>query len=116
MKKILLTAILFTAVALTAKAQDTLRSTSEYRDHLHKQATLCDEVYNVKILNDTVTYIYMGGINANAKFTIAVKGNKIQLDWANLKHKHLCVTGTLELYKNTIQVIAAQPKQITVDK
>lgn len=116
MKKTLLAILLFICLSITARAQDTLRSPAEYQGHLYKVATLCDIVYNVKILSDTVTYLYMGGINAKAKFTIAVKGNKLQLDWANLKHKHLCVTGVLQLYKNTIQIIASEPKQITVDK
>jgi hypothetical protein len=116
MKKILLVLVLSGGLALAAKAQDTLQTPSQYRDHLYKEVTLCDIVYQVKILNDTVTYLYMGGNIPHEKFTIAIKGNKLQLDWANLKRKHLCVTGVLQLYKGTIQIIAAQPKQITVDK
>jgi len=116
MKRLLPALIFVTCFGLGAKAQDTLRSPAQYPDHLYKEATLCDVVYNVKILSDTVTYLYMGGINAKAKFTIAVKGNKLQLDWANLKHKHLCVTGVLQQYKGTIQIIASKPNQITVDK
>lgn len=116
MKKSVLVFVLSGGLIFTAKAQDTLHIPSEYRHHLYKEATLCDIVYQVKILSDTVTYLYMGGNVPNEKFTIAIKGNKLQLDWANLKRKHLCVTGVLQLYKGTIQIIAAQPKQITVNK
>lgn len=116
MKKLLPVFALLGSLTLTAKAQDTLRAPTQYRNHLYKEVTLCDIVYQVKIISDTVTYLYMGGNVPHEKFTIAIKGNKLQLDWANIKHKHLCVTGVLQLYKGTIQIIAAQPKQITVDK
>lgn len=116
MKTILLAFILLAGINITAKAQDTLHNAAEYRGHLYKVATLCDVVAQIKILSDTVTYLYMGGNVPHQKFTIAVKGNKLQLDWANLKNKHLCVTGTIVLYKNTVQVIASEPSQIKVDQ
>jgi hypothetical protein len=116
MKKTLIALILLTGAGIKTKAQDTLHTPSGFRDHLYKEATLCDMVYQIKILSDTVTYLYMGGNVPHQKFTIAVKGNKLQLDWANLKHKHLCVTGVLQLYKNAYQIIASEPKQIKVDK
>ncbi|MFD2874024.1 hypothetical protein ACFS5N_16195 [Mucilaginibacter ximonensis] len=116
MKKTLLAFTLLVSFAITAKAQDTLRNPADYRTHLSKVATLCDVVYQVKVISDTVTYLYMGGNVPHQKFTIAVKGNKLQLDWANLKNKHLCVTGTVVMYKNTIQVIAFEPGHIKVDQ
>jgi hypothetical protein len=116
MKKLLLSFIISASLAVTAKAQEKPLTENEYRDHLDKVATLCDVVYEVKIISDTVSYLYMGGNHTNAKFTIAIKGNKLQLDWANIKRKHLCVTGVLQLYKDTIQIIASQPNQISVSK
>jgi DNA/RNA endonuclease YhcR with UshA esterase domain len=116
MKNSLLLVILIAGLAATTKAQEKPLAPGEYRDHINKVATLCDVVYEVKIISDTVTNLYMGGNHTNAKFTIAIKGNKLQLDWANIKGKHLCVTGVLQLYKNTIQIIAAQPNQINVSK
>ena len=116
MKYLILILILTTGFAVSTRAQEKPLPQSEYRSHIDKTATLCDIVYEVKIISDTVTNLYMGGNHTNAKFTIAIKGNKIQLDLANIKGKQLCVTGVLQLYKNTIQVIAAQPNQITITK
>lgn len=116
MKNLLLVFILKTGLALTTKAQDKPLTQAEYKDHMGKVATLCDTVYSVKIFSDTLTLLNMGGNYPNQKFTIAIKGNKLQLDWVNLKRKHLCVTGLLELYKNTLQIIASEPNQITVSK
>jgi DNA/RNA endonuclease YhcR with UshA esterase domain len=116
MKNLLLVLILTTGFALNISAQEKPLPPAEYRDHINKVATLCDVVYEVKIISDTVTNLYMGGNHTNAAFTIALKGNKLQLDLANIKRKQVCVTGLLQLYKNTIQVIVAQPNEITVSK
>jgi hypothetical protein len=116
MKNMIFTALLVACFTITTKAQQKPLAPEEYRDHLNKTETLCDTVYGVKIYSDTLTILSMGGNIPNQRFTIAVKGNKIQLDWANLKRKHLCVTGVIELYKNTIQIIAAQTNQIVVSK
>jgi hypothetical protein len=116
MKNLLLALLLTTGFALTAKAQEKPLAPSEYKANIGKIVTLCDTVYTVRIFSDTLTLLNMGGAYPNQKFTIAVKGNKLQLDWVNLKKKHLCVTGTLELFKNTLQIVAAQPNQITVTK
>jgi hypothetical protein len=116
MKNLLLLFILIVGLATSTKAQEKPLAPGEYRDHIDKVATLCDVVYEVKIINDTVTNLYMGGDHTNAKFIIAVRGNKLQLDWANIKRKHVCVTAAVLLYKNTIQIIASQPNQVTVSK
>jgi hypothetical protein len=116
MKNLLLALIFTTGLALTAKAQEKPLAPSEYKANIGKLVTLCDTVYTVRIFSDTLTLLNMGGAFPNQKFTIAIKGNKLQMDWVNLKKKHLCVTGTLELFKNTLQIVAAQPNQITVSK
>ncbi|MBC7398810.1 MAG: hypothetical protein H7289_02605 [Mucilaginibacter sp.] len=116
MKNFLSAFILLTGFALSTKAQQKPLLPSDYKDHIDKVATLCDVVYEVKIISDTVTNLYMGGNHTNAKFTIAIKGNKLQLDWTNLKRKRICVTGVLQLYKNTIQVIASEPNQVSITK
>jgi len=71
-------------------------------------------VTSIKIFNDTLTLINMGANYPNQKYTIAVKGNKITLDWANLKGKTVCVTGVYELHKNRPEIVVAQPNQIDV--
>jgi hypothetical protein len=116
MKNLLLLPLVIAGFTYTAKAQEKPLAPDEYRNHIGKTETLCDTVYSIKIYSDTLTILSMGGNIPNQRFTIAVKGNKIQLDWANLKRKHLCITGTIELYKNTIRVIAAQTNQIVVSK
>lgn len=85
-----------------------------YRKHLGKTEMLCDTVKSLKIVSDTLTLLNMGGVYPHQKYTIAVRGNKINLDWINLKGKEVCVSGVFELYNNKPQVIVAEPDHIQV--
>ncbi len=115
MKRLFILAALV-CFAITSRAQQPVTYAIDFKKHLGKTATLCDTVNSLKIFSDTLTLINMGGAYPHQKFTVAVKGNRIQLDWANLKGKHLCVTGVLELYKDQLQIVALEPKQVTVDR
>nr|WP_067057742.1 hypothetical protein [Mucilaginibacter sp. L294] len=110
MKKLLTLFVFIAAFAFKASAQSF--NSQDFKDNIGKTKTLCDVVSSVKIFSDTLTLINMGGDYPNQKYTIAVKGNKITLDWANLKGKTICVTGVFELHKNRPEIVAAQPDQI----
>ena len=110
MKKILLLLIITACFAVKASAQTF--SAADFTANLGKTKTLCDKVYSFKIFNDTLTHISMGGKHPNEKYIIAIKGNKLTLDWANLKGKTMCVTGVFELRDNRPYIVAAQPGQI----
>lgn len=111
MKKILSLLIFLAAFAVKASAQTF--NADDFKNNLGKSKTLCDTVYSVKIFSDTLALINMGGNYPNQKYTIAVKGNKIVVDWANLKGKRLCVTGVFEMHKNRPEIVATEPPQIT---
>jgi hypothetical protein len=110
MKKIIILLIILTAFAFTTRAQTF--SAADFNNNLGKTGTLCDRVSSIKIYSDTLTLISMGGNHTNQKYVIAVKGNKITLDWANLKGKQMCVTGVFELRNGRPAIVAAQPNQI----
>jgi hypothetical protein len=112
MKKLLLAFIITAAFEAKASAQSF--NADDFKNNLGKTKTLCDEVSSIKIFSDTLTLINMGGAYPNQKYTIAVKGNKITLDWANLKGKRLCVTGVYEMHKGRPEIVAAQPDQIEI--
>ena len=112
MKILLIVFVLATVFTFKASAQSF--NAEEFKTNLGKTKTLCDVVSSIKIFSDTLTLINMGGNYPNQKYTIAVKGNKITLDWANLKGKTMCVTGVFELHKNRPEIVAAQPAQIEI--
>ena len=115
MKKTILTALLTVSFAGIAFAQQTF-SAADFNKKLGKTGTLCDTIYSLKIVNDTLTLLNMGGAYPNQKYTVAIIGNKINLNWGSLKGKPLCVTGVFELYMGRPEIKIAQPDRINMQK
>jgi len=113
MKNVLFILFFICGFAGAAAAQQKFSAT-DFNNKLGKTGTLCDTIYSLKIVSDTLTLLNMGGAYPNQKYTIAIKGNKITLDWANLKGKPLCVTGVFELYKGRPEIEIAEPDKINV--
>src|ERR1700759_1746821 len=107
MKKILLAFILCAGFATTASAQKKF-SVDEFSKNLGKTGTLCDTVSSVRIFSDTLTLLNMGGMYPNQKYTVAVKGNKVALDFTTLKGKPLCVTGVFLMFKNRPEIVVSE--------
>jgi hypothetical protein len=115
MKQLFTLLILLISLSYKLHAQQ-ITDTVDFKKQIGKTATLCDNVGSIKIVSDTLTLLNMGGVYPRQKFIVAIKGNRIQLDWTKLKGKHLCVTGVLDLYKGQVEIIALEPKQVVVDK
>jgi hypothetical protein len=113
MKKLLFISFFFLAISASALAQNRF-STEDFSKHLGKTGTLCDTVYSLKIFSDTLTLLNMGGVYPNQKYTVAIKGNKITLDWTTLKGKPLCVTGVFEMYKGRPEIEITDPEKINM--
>jgi hypothetical protein len=112
MKKILFTLLATALFAGSVAAQQTF-SAADFQKNLGKMGTLCDTVSTLRIFSDTLTLINMGGAYPNQKYTIAVKSNRISLDWTNLKGKKLCVTGVFEMYKGRPEIEVTDPERIS---
>lgn len=112
MKKITITTLAILFLAASVFAQKSAFSAAEFNKNLGKAGTLCDTVYSLHIFSDTLTLLNMGGVYPNQKYTVAVKGNKINLDWTTIKGKPLCVTGVFILYKERPEIVITEPDQI----
>lgn len=115
MKKLLTAALLFFLYIGASFGQERF-SEADFNKRLGKTGTLCDTIYSMKIVSDTLTLLNMGGVYPNQKYTIAVKGNKINLNWAGLKGKPLCVTGVFIMYKGRPEIEVAEPDRINMHK
>ncbi|HWZ15563.1 MAG TPA: hypothetical protein VNW95_10020 [Mucilaginibacter sp.] len=115
MRKLIFTVLVVLAIVKIASAQQTF-SSEAFTKKLGKTGTLCDTVYSVRVVADTLTLLNMGGAFPNQKYTVAVKGTKISLDWANMKGKPLCVTGVFILYKNRPEIVIDLPEQINAKR
>jgi len=113
MKKLILIALITTAFGGVASAQNKFNA-ADFKAGLGKTGTLCDTVYSLKIVSDTLTLLNMGGTYPHQKYTIAIKGNKVTLDLPNIKRKAICVTGVFELFKDQPEVVASRPEQLEV--
>jgi hypothetical protein len=111
MKKLILSIFVMLIFAGSALAQKSFSAT-EFAKNLGKTGTLCDTVYSLRIVSDTLTLLNMGGVYPNQKYTVAVKGNKITLDYTSLKGKPLCVTGVFIMYKNKPEIQISEPEQV----
>jgi hypothetical protein len=80
MKKLILIGLITTAFGGAARAQNKFNA-ADFKANLGKTGTLCDTVYSLKIVSDSLTLLNMGGAYPHQKYTIAVKGNKITLDF-----------------------------------
>ena len=114
MKKLIPIFLLVFVLSAKVKAQQKI-DTAEFKKHLGQVATLCDTVSTYRVFSDTLTLLNMGGVYPHQKFTVALKGKGITIDKANLKGKHLCVTGVLTLFKNQLEIVATEQKQIKLD-
>ena len=113
MKKALFLTLLSLAFAGAAMAQHTFNA-ADFKNNLGKTGTLCDTVYSLKIVSDTLTLLNMGAAYPRQKYTIAVKGNKAALDLPHIKGKQICVTGFFEMFRDQPEVVASQPEQFQV--
>ena len=113
MKKLILAVFIFAAFSMNAAAQQSF-SKINFDKNLGKTGTLCDTVYSLYIASDTLTLLNLGGAYPNQKYTVAVKGHKINLNWTSLKGKPLCVTGVFILYKERPEIEITEPGQINV--
>ena len=111
MKKLIFLIVITLAFSGTALAQKSF-STADFTKNLGKTGTLCDTVYSLRVVSDTLALLNMGGVYPNQKYTVAVKGNKITLDYTTLKGKPLCVTGVFLMYKNRPEIQISEPEQV----
>ncbi|TWR27179.1 hypothetical protein FPZ42_09120 [Mucilaginibacter achroorhodeus] len=110
MRKLIYCLLIFGAFYSKASAQTF--SADDFKANLGKTKTLCDVVASVRTFSDTLTLINMGGAYPDQKYTIAVKGDKIKMDWPSLEGKNICVTGVFALHKDRPEIVATEPKQI----
>ena len=113
MKRIILAFMLLMVINYRAAAQEVFKA-EEFDKHLGKTGTLCDTVKSLKIVNDTLTMLYMVNSYPNQKYTVYITGTKINLDWTSIKGKKLCITGVFELYNKEPGIQVAEPDRVTI--
>jgi hypothetical protein len=85
-------------------------------ENIGKPVTIIEAVVDYKVLNPNLTLLNIGGKYPNQKLTIAIKGNDIKLNPADLKNKKIKVSGIVELYKDRPEIVVTNPANISIVK
>ena len=114
MKKFLF-AVAISAFAFTTKAQTTVNiNDKDIASYVGKEVTICDSVYSARAM-DNLSLMNIGGKFPKEVMTIVVfkaDRDKFEEEPVNLfEHKRVCVTGTLTVYKDKLQIVVTDPKQ-----
>lgn len=87
-------------------------------NYVGKQVTLCDSVYSARAL-ESVSLLNLGGQFPKEVITVVVfKADKSKFEKEPVEmfeHKRICVTGTVTLYKEKLQIVVNDPKQVKLN-
>ena len=108
-------AVAISAFAVTSKAQIAVSiNDKDIASYVGKEVTICDSVYSARAM-DNLSLMNIGGKFPKEIMTIVeFKANrdKFEEEPVNLyEHKRICVTGTLTIYKEKLQIVVTDPKQ-----
>jgi DNA/RNA endonuclease YhcR with UshA esterase domain len=113
MKKLVVTLALSLAF-LMAKSQTTV-SIKDVVNHVGKEVTLCDSVYSARSL-ESLSLLNLGGKFPKEVITVVIfKADKAKFEKdpvALFENKRICVTGKVTLYKEKLQIVVNDPKQL----
>ena len=94
---------------------------AEAKGHIGEKATVCGTVASANFAqrsNRQPTFLNLDKPHPGAIFTALIWGDdrpKFGQPETTLKGKHICVTGTIEDYKGTPQIILREPAQLKVE-
>lgn len=113
MKKLIVTLALGLAFMM-AKSQTTV-SIKEVVNHVGKEVTLCDSVYSARNL-ENLSLLNLGGKYPKEVITVVVfKADRSKFEKEPVEmfeNKRICVTGKVTLFKDKLQLVVNDPKQI----
>lgn len=87
-------------------------------NYIGKEVELCDSVYSSRSL-ENLSLLNLGGAFPKELITVVVfkvdkaKFEKDPVDLFN--HRRICITGTVTLYKEKLQIVVTDPLKITLN-
>lgn len=115
--KTYLSTFIFILACGFAKSQ-TKVTAKEVVNYVGKEVTLCDSVYSAMAL-DNISLLNIGGKFPKEVITMVVfKSDRAKFKEEPVElygNKRICVTGKVALYKDKLQLVVNDPKQIKVD-
>jgi len=112
--------VLFGCSCVPALAQKKL-SASEAKNHFGETATVCGDVVSARFAstsNGEPTFLNFDKSYPNQVFTVVIWGDsrsKFGKPEEDFQGKHVCVTGKITAYAGLPEIVATDPKQMTVE-
>lgn len=117
MKNYLSILIIILFITSTAKSQTTVIA-KEAVNYVGKTVTLCDSVYSARAM-DNISLLNLGGKFPKEIITMVVfKSDRIKFQKEPVElynNKRICITGKVTLYKDKLQIVVNDPKQIKLN-
>jgi hypothetical protein len=120
--KLLFSLFLSSALIYAAHAQSKTITASEAKDHIGQSATVCGHVVSTRYADRSKgqpTFINLDEPYPREIFTILIWGeNRAKFGTPESKYRdaNVCVTGQITSYRGTAEIVAAEPKQISLEK
>lgn len=116
MKLYILSLVFFLCV--TQANGQTKVTIKEVVNYVGKDVTLCDSVYSARAL-DNISLLNIGGKFPKEVLTVVVfkaDRSKFEKEPVELyQNKRICVTGKVALYKDKLQIVVNDPKQVKLN-
>jgi hypothetical protein len=124
MKKLLIILAFFTFFNLHASAQTGAANSNSANwfanpvasaniaDKVGNSVSVCDTVYDYRVVSSVLTLLNLGGKYPNQKLTVTLKGDQLKLNPALMKGKAVCFYGPVTLFKNKPEMVVTDLTQI----
>lgn len=100
----------------TARIPVSLKRSTDVSDYIDQQVQLTDVVYDYKVISNKLTLLNIGGKYPNQILTVAVTGDALQLNPAELKGKKVDIKGVPKLYKGKPEIEVTELSAIRIDQ
>jgi hypothetical protein len=124
MKRLLIIVAFFTFCTFYASAQTSAAYTDSANwfanpvasatiaDEVGNSVSVCDTVYDYRVVSPVLTLLNLGGKYPNQKLTVTLKGDQLKLNPALMKGKAVCFYGPVTLFKNKPEMVITGSTQI----
>jgi len=114
-------AVTLLAIGVVLSGQGKKLTTTEAKDHIGEQATVCGKVASGRYAATTrgkPTFLDLDKPYPGQLFTVLIWGEnraKFGAPEETYRNKNICVTGRIQSYRGEPEIIASDPAQVSTD-
>jgi hypothetical protein len=114
-------AVTLLAIGVVLSGQGKKLTTTEAKDHIGEQATVCGKVASGRYAATTrgkPTFLDLDKPYPDQLFTVLIWGEnraKFGTPEETYRNKNICVTGRIQSYRGEPEIIASDPAQLSTD-